>query len=320
MIAGVDLDAVDRAAVDARPRLLAIAYRMLGSMSDAEDVVSDALEKARRSMPAEVSSVVAYLTTVTTRTAIDHLRSARVRRERYVGPWLPEPVLRDPAPDAADAAVLAESLSMAFLVVLEALSPEERAALLLHDAFDYSHAEVAAILGRSEGASRQLLRRARQRIKAERPRFDVDRRRHEAVVRGFLAACEGGGVDDFLALLTDGAVLVSDGGAAVRAARRPVHGAERVARFLANIIGRSRGDVTFRAAPINGQPGVVLLVGRGVASAVLLDVGPDGRIATVRIVVSPEKLGALQRGLAATTDDRRPGEPANQQRPPGQQQ
>ena len=169
MIDAMDPSTLDEAAIEAQPRLLGIAYRMLGSMADAEDVVQEALLKAHRAAPDDIDSPVAYLTTLTTRTAIDHLRSARVRRESYVGPWMPEPVIDDPAADASGPALLADSLSMAFLVVLESLSPEERAALLLYDVFGYSHAEMAKVLDRSEGASRQLLRRARQRIEADRP-------------------------------------------------------------------------------------------------------------------------------------------------------
>ena len=295
---------LERAAVAARPRLVAIAYRMLGSMSDAEDVVQDALVKAQRGAPPDLEEPVAYLTTVTTRAAIDHLRSARVRRESYVGPWLPEPVLADPMPDANTHAELVESLSMAFLVVLEALTPEERATLLLHDVFGYSHAEVGATLGRSVDASRQMLRRARRAVEAHRPRFAVDRVRHEALVRRFLAACEGGDMATFLELLTDDVTYVADGGGVVTAVPRPVQGAERVARLLGHFARLERRTVRFSLVPVNGQPAIAVHDHDRLTGAVLVDVASDGRIGAVRWIRNPAKLGHLARALAA-----RPPEP-----------
>jgi RNA polymerase sigma-70 factor, ECF subfamily len=282
--------AIDEAAAASRPRLLALAYRMIGSMSDAEDVVQDAILKARKAPPEDLDSPVAYLTTVTTRTAIDHLRSARVRRESYVGPWLPEPILDDPAADVADHAVLSESLSMAFLVVLENLAPEERAALLLHDVFGYSHAEVAAILRRTENSSRQLLFRARQRVEAERPRFDVDAARRDEVVASFKAACEGADFDAFLRLLTDDAVLVSDGGAKARAARHPVRGAVRIARFLSHTLRPGRGQRQHRVITVNGAPALALLDGGRLTSLFFVEPDANDRIGAVRIVRNPDKL------------------------------
>jgi RNA polymerase sigma-70 factor, ECF subfamily len=289
---------LERAAVEARPRLVAIAYRMLGSMSDAEDVVQDALVRAHRSAPDDLDSPVAYLTTITTRVAIDHLRSARVRRESYAGPWLPEPVLGDPAPEAAAHAELADSLSMAFLVVLESLTPEERATLLLHDVFGYSHREVATTLGRSEDASRQMLRRARRAVDAERPRFPVDPARHEAVVRRFVAACEGGDMETFLALLTDDADYVADGGGFAIAVPRPVRGAERVARLLGFFTRLQRPSSEFVVVSLNGQPGVAVRAAGRVTGAVAIDPVPDGRIAAVRWIRNPHKLVHLTEALA----------------------
>jgi RNA polymerase sigma-70 factor (ECF subfamily) len=295
MIAHVEPTPLDEVAAGAQPRLLAIAYRMLGSMTDAEDVVQEALLKAHRAAPADLDSPVAYLTTLTTRTAIDHLRSARVRRETYPGPWLPEPVAEDPAPDAS--ALLADSLSMAFLVVLESLSPEERAVLLLHDVFGYSHAEMAGVLDRSEGASRQLLRRARQRIDADRPRFDVDLERRDRLVRQFRAACEGGDLDSFLAMLTDDSELVTDGGGVVSAARRPVVGATRVARFLANVVNRRRDDRELRTVTVNGQPALAFLFDGQLGMVAVLEPAADDRIATIRFVRNPDKLAHVRAGI-----------------------
>jgi RNA polymerase sigma-70 factor (ECF subfamily) len=297
MIAHVEPTPLDEVAAEAQPRLLAIAYRMLGSMTDAEDVVQEALLKAHRAAPADLDSPVAFLTTLTTRTAIDHLRSARVRRETYPGPWLPEPVAEDPAPDAS--ALLADSLSMAFLVVLESLSPEERAVLLLHDVFGYSHAEMAGVLDRSEGASRQLLRRARQRIEADRPRFDVDLERRDRLVRQFRAACEGGDLDSFLAMLTDDSELVTDGGGVVSAARRPVVGATRVARFLANVVNRRRADRELRTVTVNGQPALAFLFDGQLGMIAVLEPAADDRIATIRFVRNPAKLAHVRAGIEA---------------------
>jgi RNA polymerase sigma-70 factor (ECF subfamily) len=297
MIAHVEPTPLDEVAAEAQPRLLAIAYRMLGSMTDAEDVVQEALLKAHRAAPADLDSPVAFLTTLTTRTAIDHLRSARVRRETYPGPWLPEPVAEDPAPDAS--ALLADSLSMAFLVVLESLSPEERAVLLLHDVFGYSHAEMAGVLDRSEGASRQLLRRARQRIEADRPRFDVDLERRDRLVRQFRAACEGGDLDSFLAMLTDDSELVTDGGGVVSAARRPVVGATRVARFLANVVNRRRDDRELRTVTVNGQPALAFLFDGQLGMVAVLEPAADDRIATIRFVRNPAKLAHVRAGIEA---------------------
>jgi RNA polymerase sigma-70 factor, ECF subfamily len=302
MIGVVGTTALDRAAVEARPRLLALAYRMLGSMSDAEDVVQDALVKARRSAPTDVASPVAFLTTITTRTAIDHLRSARVRRESYVGPWLPEPVLDDPAPDASARAMLADSLSMALLVVLESLTPDERAALLLHDVFGYRHAEVAGVLGCSEAASRQLLRRARLRVEADRPRFPVDRAQHEALLQRFLAACQGGDMASFLDLLTDDAVYVADGGAEVKAARHPILGAVRVARLLGSIMGKRRQGRSFATVALNGEPGLAIFTDGELTSVVFVEPASPERIARIHWVRNPAKLArlgpALERGAA----------------------
>lgn len=277
---------------------MAIAYRMLGSMSDAEDVVQDALVKAHRGAPDDLDSPVAYLTTVTTRVAIDHLRSARVRRESYVGPWLPEPVLDDPAPDASAHAELADSLSMAFLVVLESLTPEERATLLLHDVFGHSHREVAATLGRSEDASRQMLRRARRAVEAERPRFAVDVARHEALARAFVAACEGGDMEAFLALLTEDASYVADGGGFAIAVPRPIRGAERVARLLGFFTRLQRPTSEFVEVHLNGQPAVAVREAGRITGAVAIDPSADGLITAVRWIRNPHKLAHLTAALA----------------------
>lgn len=276
-----------------RARLLAIAYRMVGSRSEAEDLVQEAVLRVHQAGErSTIASLDAYATTVLTRLAIDHLRSARVRREEYVGPWLPEPVACDPAGDAALAAETADSLSLAFLVVLESLGPSERAALLLHDVFGYGYDEVAEILGRSQDSSRQLVSRARRRVQERRPRFDVDPDEHAVLLERFLEAARGGSVDGFLQVLTDDAILMSDGGAQRKAARFPVVGSDRVARFLAHVFGRlQRAGHRLEPRTVNGLPGFAAV---HEVSGEPYDVGAfevvDGRISHVFLVVNPEKL------------------------------
>jgi RNA polymerase sigma-70 factor (ECF subfamily) len=279
-----------------RPRLLSIAYRMTGSRTDAEDLVQEAMLRVHLAAERQrIESVEAYATTVLTRLAVDHLRSARVRRESYVGPWLPEPVADDPGGralegDAERAVELAESLSLAFLVALESLGPVERAALLLHDVFAYDYREIAAILDRAEPACRQLVSRARSRLRDARPRFEVDHSQHERMLRQFIDACATGDLDGIVSLLTDDVLLLTDGGADVRAARFPIRGASRVARLLARVLGRRLQWMDMRYAPVNGTPGFMLLSNDGdVVSVGSIDVR-DGRIAEIDWVINPEKL------------------------------
>lgn len=286
-----------RIALQERPRLIGLAYRMTGSLNDAEDIVQEALLRAHRVRAGDIESPAAYLTTITTRLAIDHQRSARVRRESYVGPWLPEPITADPAPDAVAAAELADTLSMAFLVVLETLSPHERAVLLLHDVFAYPHADIAEMLGRTAASCRQLLRRARQRLQAEQPRSGVDLAQRDQILHRFLDACEGGDMDTFLSLLTEDAHLVVDGGVEVQtAARRPIRGAERVARFLAFVIARVAADRgRIAAVELNGGPAALFTSGTGeIIGAVFVEPDHDGNVATIRWVRSPSKLATLR--------------------------
>ena len=292
----MDAATFERFAHAEHPRLLGIAYRMTGSRSDAEDIVQEAMLRAHRAPMAEIGSPAAYLTTITTRLAIDHLRSARVRREAYVGPWLPEPIAADPAPDAASRAVLADTLSMAFLVLLEALSPDERAVLVLHDVFAYSHSEIGEVLGRSEASCRQLLRRARQRLESGRPRSQVDPARRDEVVRRFVAACEGGDFDTFLALLTVDAELVFDGGPDVRtAARHPIRGHDRVARFLTSVLRRLSEHRRIVPATLNGGPAALVHTGSDeLIGAVFVEPTDDGRAAVIRWVRNPAKLTRLR--------------------------
>jgi RNA polymerase sigma-70 factor (ECF subfamily) len=272
-----------------RPLLFSIAYRMLGSVVDAEDVVQETFVRWSETTPGEIRSPRAYLSKVVTNLCIDRLRSARRERETYVGPWLPEPLLEDPAPDAADQAEVAETLSMAFLVVLESLSPLERAAFLLHEVFAYDYAELAEMLGRKEDACRQLVHRARQHVAARRPRFRVARQRQLELLRSFTAACTLGDVDALAELLTEDVVLQSDSGGRVNAARKPIYGSRRVARFLVGIVGKASPHLATRVITVNGQPGLVNYIGERLDNVVSLDFA-EGRIQGVHIVVNPEKL------------------------------
>jgi RNA polymerase sigma-70 factor, ECF subfamily len=280
-----------------RPLLFSIAYRMVGSVSEAEDLVQEAFLRYHRAQPADVENPKAYLSAVTTRLAIDHLRSARARREEYVGPWLPEPLVADEsAPDPSAQAELADSLSLAFLVLLERLSPVERAAFLLREVFAYPYDEIAEVIDRSEDNTRQLVSRARRHVDAERPRFDVSRETHEALTERFVEATQHGDVDGLIELLAADAYTYTDGGGKAQAPRRTVHGRERVARFMVGIARPDRGAaaVTLHPVLVNGVPGRLARDAEGNAVAVLtLDVA-DGLVTAVRIVANPDKLAHLQ--------------------------
>lgn len=299
----MDGGSFDEVAQAERPRLLGLAYRMLGSYSDAEDIVQDALLRFLHVREHEIVSPAAYLTTVTTRLAIDQLRSARVRRESYVGPWLPEPIVADPAPDAASRAVLGDSLSIALLVLLERLSATERAVLVLHDVFAYSHAEIGSILDRSEASCRQVLRRARQRIGDERTATEIPPARRHEVVRRFVAACQGGDVDALLAALMSDVELVFDGGATVKtAARRPIRGADRVARFLAFAMARTGPGRRIESTTLNGGPAVLVFTDRDVLlGAVFVEPDEHDRAAVIRWVRNPSKLEHLRFRVPASS-------------------
>lgn len=273
-----------------RPYLFAIAYRMLGSVADAEDVVQEAFLRWTGAAAANVASPKAYLSKIVTRLSIDRLRSGRARRETYVGPWLPEPLVDDPAPDVADVVERADTLSMAFLVVLETLSPLERAAFLLRDVFAYGYADVAAILDRREDACRQLVRRARAHIAERRPRYDVDPTRHEELLVRFTAACATGDAAALGALLTDDVVLQSDGGGRIRAARKPIFGREKVVRFVLGIVRKEAPSTWTRVASVNGQAGLAVYRDDDLTSVLTLDTA-DGLVQGIQIVVNPEKLG-----------------------------
>jgi RNA polymerase sigma-70 factor (ECF subfamily) len=273
----------------ARPRLVRVAYAVLGSTSDAEDVVSDAwlrLVGADRRDP--VLDVEAWATVAVARLALDVLQSARVRRERYVGPWLPEPVV-ETVDDPADRVTLDESVSYALMVVLETLTPAERTTWVLHDLFGMPFTEVADTVGRSPAAVRQLAARARRHVAQGAPRLDVTPTEHDAVVSAFLAASAGGDLNGLLGVLDPEVVLTSDGGGQVNAARRPVVGADRVGRFVLGITGNVRPGQRVEPVTVNGATGLALFDGDRIAIVVSFTVR-DGRITRLDFVLAPDKL------------------------------
>jgi len=284
-----------------RPLMFSIAYRMTGSVGDAEDIVQEAFLRLTRALRdgTSITSPKAYLATVTTRLAISHLRSARVRREAYVGTWLPEPLVTDelaPAtvPDPAERAEMSDSLSMAFLVLLESLSPTERAVFLLHEVFGYDYAEIAEITGKSEPNCRQIFARARHHIDEGKPRFEASREQREEVARRFFDAASGGDLSSLLDLLAPDVAVIGDGGGKGLALVEPMYGSVRVARFLLGLFRRAEKDGTYAVpALVNGQPGAVAYDAQGrVASVFALDIA-DGQVQAVRSVVNPDKLQHL---------------------------
>jgi RNA polymerase sigma-70 factor (ECF subfamily) len=292
-----------RAFAEHRGLLFTVAYQMLGSVADAEDAVQDTWLRWSRVDPASIADPRAYLVQITTRLALDRLRSAQHRREDYVGPWLPEPLLTEPPPtepsgarppDPAEAAEVAEQVSLAMLVVLETLSPLERAVFVLREVFGLPVAEVARTLDRSESAVRQLAHRSREHVEARRPRFDTDRRSAREVTERFLAACVGGDVDALLAAMSPDVVLVTDGGGKAKAALRPIVGADKVARFLVATTATGTDDPTLEIAiaDLNGAPAVVARTAAGPLMAAQLQL-VGGRIEEVLIVRNPDKLAGL---------------------------
>jgi RNA polymerase sigma-70 factor (TIGR02957 family) len=288
-----------------RRLLFTVAYQMLGSVADAEDTVQDAWLRWSAADRGAVADERAYLVRVVSRLALDRLRSARAQRETYVGSWLPEPLLTGPAtdaaPDPAEAAELGEQVSLAVLVVLETLSPVERAVFVLREVFGMSWSEVAGVLDRSEAAVRQLGHRAREHVQARRPRFDTDRRSAREVTERFLAAAIGGNVESLLAAMSPGVVLLSDGGGKVKAPRRAIEGADKVARFLAAVAPQGADVPGLRAgvAEVNGAPAVVAWTDDGPYLALQL-VLVDGLVEQVLFIANPEKLA----GIAAAAGHR----------------
>jgi RNA polymerase sigma-70 factor (ECF subfamily) len=276
-----------------RPLLFSIAYRMLGSVADAEDILQEAFLRWHGVADTEVQSTRAFLVTIVSRLCINHLQSARVRREEYVGQWLPEPIVTEPQPDPLEISRVDESLSIAFLVLLERLSPVERAVFLLREVFDYEYAEVASMLGKDEGNCRQILRRAHQHMAENRPRFQPSPERSQQLLVKFLQATATGDLGNLIAVLAHDAVLHSDGGGKAPAVPNLVHGADHVARAIVGGIKKLVPDgLVSRLSLINGCPGVVSYRDGRAFSVVTIDVSDD-RIRSVYIVTNPEKLAHL---------------------------
>lgn len=290
-----------------RSLLFAIAYRMLGSIMDAEDMVQETFLRWRQTSEQRVKSTKAYLTTIITRLCIDRLRSARVQREQYVGSWLPEPIVSkqlttesstDPSADPSSAAELADSVTMAFLVLLERLSPLERAVFLLREAFDYDYKEIGRIVEKSPANCRQISRRARKHLADQRPRYPTSRQQQEQITHQFMLACRQGDIQGLLDLLAEDITLWSDGGGHVVAFLKPLHGAAKVAHCLRAI--RRRGhdlglDYDMELAQVNGQPGVLYTLGDHIESVVAVEI-VDRRIQALYFMRNPYK---LKRGFSA---------------------
>lgn len=287
-----------------RPLLFSIAYRMLGSVSEAEDAVQETYVRFSAIVLDRVREPRPFLTTVVTRICLDQLKSARVTREAYVGPWLPEPLVEtmethEPAP--GDVAEDHESISMAFLVLLEALTPVERAVFLLREVFDYEYEEVGRIVGRSEPACRQIFRRAKQHIVSRRPRFDSTNEEHERLVRSFLRACEDGEVGALTDLLAEDVTFWSDAGGRRPAALQPIHGADKVARLVHAGINKFLilDEIEARIVSINGKPGLLAVQDGAVVAAVSFD-AHQGKVREVRMQLNPEKLSRVSPTIGVT--------------------
>ncbi|MFF3457996.1 RNA polymerase sigma-70 factor [Streptomyces sp. NPDC002730] len=284
---------------DHRNLLFSVAYRILGTAVDAEDAVQDAWIKWSAADRSQVAEPKAYLTRIVSNLAMERLRSTRHKRETYVGPWLPEPILT--IADTADAVTNAESVSMAMLVVLESLSPLERAVFVLKEVFGFNHAEIAEAVERSEPAVRQAVHRAREHVQARRPRFTVDRSRQSEVTERFLDAATGGDINTLMELLSPDVTLWTDGGGKVRQALRPVVGAQTVAAWFAAIgtvtyQGVDPADMNADLVEINGGPGMVFSGSGRVIATVTFDFDADGRIITIHNVANPDKLRVIAGG------------------------
>jgi RNA polymerase sigma-70 factor (TIGR02957 family) len=281
-----------------RPLAFSVAYRMLGSVSEAEDITQETLLRVHQALDreAQIASPRAFITTVSTRLSIDELRSARARRELYVGEWLPEPIVTDSGEDPARQAETADSISMAMLLLLESLSPEERAAFLLHDAFDYPYRDIAPIVGKSEANVRQLASRARRHVTEHRPRFQTTREHQNELARRFFKAADNGDLGELESLLADDVVLTGDGGGKAPALARSLQGRSRVAKVLSNW-AKARdhivGGVTFNFVEVNGGPGALVLDAHDRIAAVLSLEIADGQIRRVMSVVNPDKLAHI---------------------------
>jgi RNA polymerase sigma-70 factor (ECF subfamily) len=277
-----------------RPLLIGVAYRLLGSVGDAEDVVQEAWLRWARVDAETVADPTGFLVRTVSRLALDRLRRVAARRETYVGPWLPEPVLTQGSTDPADEAERAASVSLAMLVVLETLSPLERTVFVLHEAFAYSYGEIGEIIDRSPAAVRQLAHRAREHVAARRPRFPADPAARRAATERFLHATLSGDLGALMDLLAPDAALWADGGGKVKAPRRPIHGADKIARFFVAVGGEvlPAGSVV-EIVEVNGAPAAVLVGPEGPILVMQVDLDGDGRVTDVRMMGNPDKLAGL---------------------------
>ena len=297
------MDAPSRIAIEGnavykelRPLLFSIAYRMVGSASEAEDIVQEAFLRFHRETESgtDIESPKAWLSTVTTRLAINHVQSARVRRESYVGTWLPEPIVTDFESEGARHAETADSLSMAFLVLLESLGPVERAVFLLREVFEYGYDEIAGIVNKSEDNCRQIAARARRQIEAKKPRFEASRRKREELAQRFFEAIMGGDTEGLIRMLAEDVVGYGDGGGKGPAVPKPVHGRDKIVRLFGSRRFAIDTVAELRLAEINGQPGAVMYGQDGRPLVVVsLDIA-DGRVQAVRAVSNPDKLQHLE--------------------------
>jgi RNA polymerase sigma-70 factor, ECF subfamily len=277
-----------------RPLLFAIAYRMLGTVTDAEDMVQEAFLRWQQTAEATVKSAKSYLSTIITRLCIDHLRSARVQREQYVGPWLPEPIVTEQTNDPAAQVELADSISIAFLVVLECLSPIERAVFLLREIFEYDYNEIAQMVGKSPANCRQILKRSRQHIATQRPRFPVSPQQQEKITAKFLEASDQGNLQGLLVLLAEDVTFWSDGGGQVPALLKPLHGAMKVAQFLLAIRSKWLSTSVVHVIEVNGQPAIIYRINEDIHSLMTFEIA-DGCIQSIYSVRNPEKLKRISK-------------------------
>lgn len=287
-----------------RHRLFGVAYRMLGSVADADDVVQDAWLRWSNADHANVLNPAAFLTTITSRLALDRLKSAQRRRENYVGAWLPEPLATGSTSDPESASVMQESIMLGFLAVLERLGPVERAVFVLREVFDLGYDEVAKIVDRSQDNCRQIARRSRDHVRAERPRIASDPDRDRKLLDAFVAAVATGTPDQLVEMLHDDVVLVSDGGANVRAARHPIVGADRVTRFLTGIVNHApTGEVALRFLHVNGQ--ISLLIEQDGQAPTVFTLEPDAtnnRIQRIFVLRNPDKMHGLDQAMVDQTE------------------
>ncbi|HEX3438528.1 MAG TPA: sigma-70 family RNA polymerase sigma factor [Pseudacidobacterium sp.] len=278
----------EAAFLELKPMLFSLAYRMLGARADAEDVVQETWLRWREAAEDEIRSPRAYLTTVTARLSLDALKSARRKREVYVGPWLPEPLVE---PSGAHSLEVAESLSVAFLHLLESLSPPERIAFLLYEIFEMPYPELASVLETTDANCRQLVTRARKHIQQKKRRFSVDREHHRNVLEKFLYACASGNTAQLTSLLHQDVVLYSDGGGKVRAALNPIFGIDKVIRFFAGVMKKNAlHEYSAKPAEVNGEPGAVLYTDGDLTHVLSLELDESGRIVNIFLIANPEKL------------------------------